>query len=45
VATRDDWIGAVFGVVVVWPMIGLFGTGVVVLGHQALQRFMQSGLR
>ena len=38
-ASRDDWIGAAFGVVVVWPMIGSFGTGAAVLGYQALQWF------
>jgi hypothetical protein len=36
-ASRDDWYGAAFGVVGVWPAIASFLTGAGVLAHQALQ--------
>jgi hypothetical protein len=35
-SSRDDWIGAAFGVVGVWPMVASFLTGAGVLVHQAL---------
>ena len=34
---KDDTVGAAFGVVVVWPMVGSVLAGLWVLGWQALQ--------